>query len=128
MPALARPDLAMYAAKADGRRTYRFFEPSMDARAKAHRAVELDLRKAIADGGFEFHYQPVVIVPRNAPPANSRGTRRKITEVTVACSVCDQSFLPGSPLLFNSVTSSAITARVCARKRTTIRATGRLRE
>ena len=28
-------DLAMYGAKADGRRTHRFFEPAMDARAKA---------------------------------------------------------------------------------------------
>ena len=57
---LKNADLAMYAAKADGRRTCRFFEPSMDARAKAHRAVELELRKAIVDGGFELHYQPVV--------------------------------------------------------------------
>ena len=50
----------MYGAKADGRRTYRFFEPGMDARVKARRALETDLRQAIADGGFEVHYQPVV--------------------------------------------------------------------
>ncbi len=62
---LKNADLAMYAAKADGRRTCRFFEPSMDARAKAHRAMELDLRKAIADGGFELHYQPVVNLSSN---------------------------------------------------------------
>jgi diguanylate cyclase (GGDEF)-like protein len=57
---LKNADLAMYGAKADGRRTYRFFEPGMDARVKAFRALELDLRQAIADGGFEIHYQPVV--------------------------------------------------------------------
>jgi diguanylate cyclase (GGDEF)-like protein/PAS domain S-box-containing protein len=53
-------DLAMYAAKAGGRRTHRFFEPSMDASAKARLAMEQDLRRAMADGGFELHYQPLV--------------------------------------------------------------------
>jgi diguanylate cyclase (GGDEF)-like protein len=57
---LKSADLAMYAAKADGRRTYRFFEPGMDARVKAKRLLELDLRQAIAEGGFELHYQPLV--------------------------------------------------------------------
>ena len=50
----------MYGAKADGRRTYRFFEPEMDASAKARLALEQDLRQALADGGFEIHYQPLV--------------------------------------------------------------------
>jgi diguanylate cyclase (GGDEF)-like protein len=53
-------DLAMYGAKADGRRTYRFFEPAMDASAKARLALEQDLRQALSDGGFEIHYQPLV--------------------------------------------------------------------
>jgi diguanylate cyclase (GGDEF)-like protein/PAS domain S-box-containing protein len=53
-------DLAMYAAKADGRRTHRFFEPAMDASAKARLTMEQDLRQALADGGFEIHYQPLV--------------------------------------------------------------------
>jgi diguanylate cyclase (GGDEF)-like protein len=57
---LKNADLAMYAAKADGRRTYRFFEPGMDARVKALRRLELDLRQAITEGGFELHYQPLV--------------------------------------------------------------------
>ena len=62
---LKSADLAMYGAKADGRRTYRFFEPEMDARVKARRTLELDLRQAIADGGFELHYQPVVNLETN---------------------------------------------------------------
>jgi EAL domain-containing protein (putative c-di-GMP-specific phosphodiesterase class I) len=50
----------MYGAKADGRRTYRFFEPAMDASAKARLALEQDLRHALTTGGFEIHYQPLV--------------------------------------------------------------------
>jgi len=58
-------DLAMYGAKADGRRTYRFFESSMDARAKARLTLERDLRQALVDGGFEIHYQPLVDLKSN---------------------------------------------------------------
>ncbi len=57
---LKNADLAMYAAKAAGRRTFRFFEPEMDARVKARRALEMDLRQAMIDGGLEVHYQPCV--------------------------------------------------------------------
>jgi diguanylate cyclase (GGDEF)-like protein/PAS domain S-box-containing protein len=53
-------DLAMYGAKSSGRRTYRFFEPAMDASAKARLSMHQDLRRALANGGFEIHYQPVV--------------------------------------------------------------------
>ncbi|QQO14593.1 EAL domain-containing protein [Bradyrhizobium diazoefficiens] len=53
-------DLAMYGAKASGRRTHRFFEPEMDASAKARLAMEQDLRWALMKGGFEIHYQPLV--------------------------------------------------------------------
>ena len=55
---LKNADLAMYAAKAADRRTYRFFEPVMDAQVRARRQLEIDLRQAIADGGFEVYYQP----------------------------------------------------------------------
>jgi len=57
---LKSADLAMYGAKSDGRHTYRFFEPEMDARVKARRTLELDIRQAIVDRAFELHYQPVV--------------------------------------------------------------------
>jgi len=55
---LKNADLAMYAAKAAGRHTYRFFAPAMDAQARARRLLEMDLRQAISDGGFEVYYQP----------------------------------------------------------------------
>ena len=43
-------------AKAAG--TYRFFEPDMDAHMQARRKLQLDLRKALANGEFELYYQP----------------------------------------------------------------------
>ena len=58
-------DLAMYGAKANGRRTYRFFEPAMGAHAKARLTLERDLRQALVDGGFEIHYQPLVDLNRD---------------------------------------------------------------
>jgi len=57
---LKNADLALYGAKGDGRRTYRFFEAGMDARAKARRIMERELRQAISDGGLEAYYQPVL--------------------------------------------------------------------
>jgi diguanylate cyclase (GGDEF)-like protein len=68
---LRNADLAMYTAKADGRRTYRFFEPSMDARVQVRRRLEHDLREALAGGdfakgGFEVHYQPLLRLDSDA--------------------------------------------------------------
>jgi diguanylate cyclase (GGDEF)-like protein len=57
---LKNADLALYRAKSDGRGLYRFFEPEMDARMQARRALEIDLRKAIANNEFELFYQPLV--------------------------------------------------------------------
>jgi diguanylate cyclase (GGDEF)-like protein len=57
---LKNADLALYGAKGDGRRTYRFFEAGMDQRARARRSLELELRQAISDGILEIYYQPVV--------------------------------------------------------------------
>jgi diguanylate cyclase (GGDEF)-like protein len=57
---LKNSDMALYRAKSDGRGTYRFFEPEMDALMQKRRALELDLRRALADGEFELYYQPLV--------------------------------------------------------------------
>jgi len=57
---LKKADMALYRAKEDGRGIYRFFEPEMDARMQSRRALELDLRKALALNQFEVHYQPIV--------------------------------------------------------------------
>lgn len=62
---LKHADMALYRAKEDGRGTYRFFEPEMDARMQARRALELDLRKALALGEFELFYQPLIDLAAN---------------------------------------------------------------
>ena len=62
---LKNADMALYRAKASGRETFCFFEPEMDAKAQARRMLELDLRKALAVGEFELHYQPIVNLARN---------------------------------------------------------------
>ena len=62
---LRNADLALYRAKADGRGTFRFFEPVMDLQMQTRRTMELDLRKALPAGQFELYYQPVVNVASN---------------------------------------------------------------
>ncbi len=57
---LKKADMALYRAKEDGRGTYRFFEPEMDARMQRRRALEFDLRKALALGQFEVNYQALI--------------------------------------------------------------------
>jgi EAL domain-containing protein (putative c-di-GMP-specific phosphodiesterase class I) len=37
----------------------------MEARVKALRILEMDLRQAIAEGGFELHYQPLISLSNN---------------------------------------------------------------
>jgi diguanylate cyclase (GGDEF)-like protein/PAS domain S-box-containing protein len=62
---LKNADMALYGAKADGRGTFRFFEPEMDARMKARRELEMDLRNALANGELELYYQPLVNLQNN---------------------------------------------------------------
>jgi diguanylate cyclase (GGDEF)-like protein/PAS domain S-box-containing protein len=53
-------DLALYAAKDNGRGCYHFFAPDLHSDAEERRQLEHDLRDAIASGGLELYYQPVV--------------------------------------------------------------------
>ena len=62
---LKNADLALYRAKLDGRGTYRFFEPEMDARMQARRRLELDMRQALARREFQLHYQPQLQLESN---------------------------------------------------------------
>jgi len=57
-------DTALSRAKKDGCGTYRFFETGMDTLLQMRRALELDLRKALANGEFELYYQPLVNVEK----------------------------------------------------------------
>ncbi|VIO66370.1 putative signaling protein [Bradyrhizobium ivorense] len=56
---LKNADVALYRAKMEGRGTWRFFEPSMDASLQRRRAIELDLREAMAKDEFSLYYQPL---------------------------------------------------------------------
>jgi predicted signal transduction protein with EAL and GGDEF domain len=53
-------DLALYAAKGDGRGVHRFYRGEMLAGAQHKKQLEDDLREAVAGGGFHLVYQPVV--------------------------------------------------------------------
>jgi diguanylate cyclase (GGDEF)-like protein len=59
-------DLALYRAKGEGRGTFCFFEPEMDGKMQARRAMECDLRKAQLAGEFELAYQPFVNLASDA--------------------------------------------------------------
>lgn len=55
---LKSADLALYRAKAEGRSSYRFFEPWMDVRLHVRKQFEQELRRALATEQFELYYQP----------------------------------------------------------------------
>ncbi|MGY3234245.1 MULTISPECIES: putative bifunctional diguanylate cyclase/phosphodiesterase [unclassified Bradyrhizobium] len=55
-------DMALYRAKSDGGGMHHFFEREMDLQAQKRRDMELDLRRAFANGEFELHYQPLVAI------------------------------------------------------------------
>jgi diguanylate cyclase (GGDEF)-like protein len=59
---LSKADIALYAAKADGRRVWKAFEQEMDAKIQIRRLIELELRAAVATEQIEVYFQPIVSV------------------------------------------------------------------
>lgn len=59
---LKQADLAMYEAKAAGRNTIRFFDPTMQALVAKRTALEVDLRYGLSRYELVLYYQPVVDV------------------------------------------------------------------
>jgi len=57
---LNHADLALYGAKAEGRGSYRYYEPEMNARMKRRRSLEVDLRAALLKNEFVLYYQPIL--------------------------------------------------------------------
>ncbi|MDJ0740489.1 MAG: EAL domain-containing protein [Gammaproteobacteria bacterium] len=53
-------DIAMYAAKEQGRNRYCYYDPSMDAEAMAAMRLDANLRHALARNEFHLLYQPIV--------------------------------------------------------------------
>jgi diguanylate cyclase (GGDEF)-like protein len=57
---LQHADTAMYRAKADGRNTFRYFTWEMNQEAGGRVALEAALRRALKQGEFKLHYQPIL--------------------------------------------------------------------
>ena len=55
---IANADAALFRAKSEMRGTIRFFELAMDQQLREKRALQQDLRTAIARDELELHYQP----------------------------------------------------------------------
>jgi diguanylate cyclase (GGDEF)-like protein/PAS domain S-box-containing protein len=57
---LRNADIALYRAKAAGRRTFLHFSPEMDARVLARSTLESTLQDACTREEFELYFQPIV--------------------------------------------------------------------
>ncbi|MEO6717543.1 MAG: EAL domain-containing protein, partial [Novosphingobium sp.] len=62
---LRAADTAMYSAKENGRGTYRFFTPELNASAQRWHKLSNDIRGACARGEFALHYQPQFSIADN---------------------------------------------------------------
>jgi diguanylate cyclase (GGDEF)-like protein/PAS domain S-box-containing protein len=62
---LKNADMALYRAKSEGRGGYHFFDRSMDELAQKRRAMEIELRRALAAGELEVYFQPLIDLERN---------------------------------------------------------------
>lgn len=57
---MRRADLALYAAKEQGRDKLALFEPALDIAAREQRRIETDLSDALCKGQMQMQYQPVI--------------------------------------------------------------------
>ena len=57
---LGNADLALYHVKANGRNGFHLFGPELKSSLQRRRALETDLRTAIAEDELELYYQPIV--------------------------------------------------------------------
>ncbi|MCX4986398.1 aminotransferase class I/II-fold pyridoxal phosphate-dependent enzyme [Streptomyces sp. NBC_00572] len=64
---LGHADLALYAAKAAGKKRWRLFHPEFHSRLVARHELQAGMDTAIADHAFALRYQPIVEVRDGAP-------------------------------------------------------------
>lgn len=62
---LMAADLALFAVKAEGRGSYKFFRRAMNMELNDRRQIEVDLRQAIESDALELHYQPIIDLRHN---------------------------------------------------------------
>ena len=55
-------DTAMYHAKSNGRARHELFDAEMNDKARERLAIEGDLRRAVTNGDFDVHFQPIVLL------------------------------------------------------------------
>jgi diguanylate cyclase (GGDEF)-like protein/PAS domain S-box-containing protein len=55
-------DTAMYQAKENGRQSYQYFKPAMNARAVERQSVEAQLRRAVDRNELSLRYQPKISI------------------------------------------------------------------
>jgi diguanylate cyclase (GGDEF)-like protein len=55
---LKNSDLAMYRAKSEGRNGYHFFTSQMNQDLERSQWIEVNLKKALLEGGFQLYFQP----------------------------------------------------------------------
>jgi diguanylate cyclase (GGDEF)-like protein len=63
---LRNADMAMYIAKGKGKGRYEFFEPRMHTGVLQRLELKADLERAIHEGEFTIHYQPIVVLGSGA--------------------------------------------------------------
>ncbi len=59
-------DTAMYQAKEQGRQSFQFFKPEMNAQAVERQFIEESLRRALGRNEFSLHYQPKINIGTGA--------------------------------------------------------------
>ena len=57
---LRNADIALYRAKEEGRSTFCLYQPEMGEALQGRKALEAELRHALAAGELELHYQPQI--------------------------------------------------------------------
>ncbi|UQR61221.1 EAL domain-containing protein [Bradyrhizobium sp. C-145] len=62
---LIAADLALYAVKAQGRGSYKFYHAAMNRELRQRRRLEIDLREAIEQNEMELYYQPILNLRSN---------------------------------------------------------------
>lgn len=62
---LRHAEMAMYRAKSVGKNVFSFYSAEMDADTQSRRALEVDLRRALAQSELELFYQPIVSMGTN---------------------------------------------------------------
>jgi diguanylate cyclase (GGDEF)-like protein/PAS domain S-box-containing protein len=64
---VANVDTAMYRAKETGRNSYQFFTRRMQEQSQKRAAMESGLRRALPQGEFVLHYQPILRLATRLP-------------------------------------------------------------